>query len=92
VVEAQDLRTNRRVAVKIIRAIQKYRDASRIEMRVLNKLKERDPTNKQYETIVSYLFLPTLTTVIAFISLIGLTTGTIFALSRSFWACVSMTF
>ena len=47
VVEAVDTRTTRRVAVKIIRAIPKYRDASRIEMRVLNKLKERDPYNKQ---------------------------------------------
>lgn len=47
VVEAQDLHHNRRVAVKIIRAIPKYRDASRIEMRVLGKLKERDPYNKQ---------------------------------------------
>jgi dual-specificity kinase len=47
VVEAYDNRDRRRVAVKIIRAIQKYRDASRIEMRVLEKLKEKDPTNRQ---------------------------------------------
>ena len=38
---------SRRVAIKIIRAIQKYRDASRIEVRVLQKLKERDPLNTQ---------------------------------------------
>ncbi|PFH53095.1 hypothetical protein AMATHDRAFT_1523 [Amanita thiersii Skay4041] len=46
VVEAVDTLTNKRVAVKIIRAIPKYRDASRIEIRVLQKLKERDPTNR----------------------------------------------
>ncbi|KAH9940993.1 CMGC/CLK protein kinase [Amylocystis lapponica] len=46
VVEAVDTRTNQRVAIKIIRAIPKYRDASKIEVRVLNKLKERDPSNR----------------------------------------------
>ncbi|KZS92599.1 kinase-like protein [Sistotremastrum niveocremeum HHB9708] len=46
VVEAVDTHTGRSVAVKIIRAIPKYRDASKIEVRVLNKLKERDPLNK----------------------------------------------
>jgi hypothetical protein len=48
VVEAVDTKTNSRVAIKIIRAIPKYRDASRIEIRVLQKLKERDPLNRQY--------------------------------------------
>jgi dual-specificity kinase len=47
VVEAVDTVTNKRVAVKIIRAIPKYRDASKIEVRVLQKLKERDPTNRK---------------------------------------------
>lgn len=47
VVEARDLQTGQHVAVKIIRAIQKYRDASKIEVRVLNRLKEKDPLNKQ---------------------------------------------
>ncbi|GBE88243.1 Dual specificity protein kinase lkh1 [Sparassis crispa] len=46
VVEAVDTHTNTRVAIKIIRAIPKYRDASKIEVRVLQKLKERDPTNR----------------------------------------------
>jgi dual-specificity kinase len=46
VVEALDTQTNSRVAIKIIRAIPKYRDASKIEVRVLQKLKERDPTNR----------------------------------------------
>jgi dual-specificity kinase len=32
-------------AVKIIRAVQKYRDASKIEIRVLNELKRSDPKN-----------------------------------------------
>ena len=47
VVEAVDTHENKRVAIKIIRAIQKYRDASRIEVRVLQKLKERDPMNRK---------------------------------------------
>ncbi|RDB25581.1 Dual specificity protein kinase lkh1 [Hypsizygus marmoreus] len=46
VVEAFDTETNTRVAIKIIRAIPKYRDASKIEVRVLQKLKERDPLNR----------------------------------------------
>jgi dual-specificity kinase len=52
VVEAVDIETNKKVAIKIIRAIQKYREASRIEVRVLQKLKERDPSNRQF------VFLP----------------------------------
>jgi dual-specificity kinase len=48
VVEAEDTANNdKRVAVKIIRAIPKYRDASKIEVRVLQKLKERDPANRK---------------------------------------------
>ncbi|KAJ6631030.1 kinase-like domain-containing protein [Mycena sp. CBHHK59/15] len=47
VVEAVDTQTDTKVAIKIIRAIPKYRDASKIEVRVLNKLKERDPLNRQ---------------------------------------------
>ena len=47
VVEAIDIQTNKRVAIKIIRAIPKYRDASKIEVRVLQKLKERDPLNRK---------------------------------------------
>ncbi|KAG6898216.1 hypothetical protein C0992_003328 [Termitomyces sp. T32_za158] len=46
VVEAIDTHTHIRVAIKIIRAIPKYRDASKIEVRVLQKLKERDPNNR----------------------------------------------
>ncbi|KAL0954621.1 hypothetical protein HGRIS_003579 [Hohenbuehelia grisea] len=46
VVEAVDIKTNARVAIKIIRAVPKYRDASKIEVRVLQKLKEKDPSNR----------------------------------------------
>jgi dual-specificity kinase len=53
VVEAVDMHTQKRVAIKIIRAIPKYRDASKIEVRVLTKLKDRDPMNRQY-VIPSY--------------------------------------
>lgn len=48
VVEAIDTFTNARVAIKIIRAIPKYRDASRIEVRVLRELKKKDPHNTKY--------------------------------------------
>ncbi|KAF9525652.1 CMGC/CLK protein kinase [Crepidotus variabilis] len=46
VVECVDTQENKKVAIKIIRNIPKYRDASKIEVRVLQKLKERDPTNR----------------------------------------------
>ncbi|KAJ3287573.1 dual specificity protein kinase kns1 [Borealophlyctis nickersoniae] len=47
VVEAVDLSTGTRVAIKIIRAVQKYRDASRTEIKVLDTLKRHDPENKK---------------------------------------------
>ncbi|KAI0201390.1 kinase-like domain-containing protein [Astrocystis sublimbata] len=46
VVEAKDRRRNKLVAIKIIRAVQKYRDASRIELRVLQTLKANDDENR----------------------------------------------
>ncbi|KAL7920869.1 serine/threonine protein kinase, CMGC group [Trichoderma austrokoningii] len=46
VVEARDLKRNKPVAVKIIRSVQKYRDASRIELRVLATLKANDEENR----------------------------------------------
>ena len=45
VLQCRDHCTGESVAIKIIRAIQKYRDASKMEVRVLQKLKERDPRN-----------------------------------------------
>ncbi|KAI8377781.1 kinase-like domain-containing protein [Radiomyces spectabilis] len=45
VVECYDRVRRTFCAVKIIRAIPKYRDASKIEIRVLNTLKEHDPLN-----------------------------------------------
>lgn len=46
VVEAFDRRKGRKVAVKIIRAVPKYRDASRIELRVLSTLAQNDSKNR----------------------------------------------
>ncbi|EWZ43876.1 kinase-like domain-containing protein [Fusarium oxysporum f. sp. albedinis] len=46
VVEAHDRKRNKAVAVKIIRSVQKYRDASRIELRVLETLKRNDAENR----------------------------------------------
>ncbi|KAG0002431.1 dual specificity protein kinase kns1 [Entomortierella chlamydospora] len=45
VVECYDRDTGRHCAIKIIRAVQKYRDASKIEARVLTTLKRNDPPN-----------------------------------------------
>ena len=46
VVEAIDKRRRTRVAIKIIRSVQKYRDASRIELRVLSTLSSNDKSNR----------------------------------------------
>lgn len=46
VVQAKDRRKNTHVAIKIIRSVQKYRDASRIELRVLSTLKANDAENR----------------------------------------------
>ncbi|KAI8887035.1 kinase-like protein [Backusella circina FSU 941] len=45
VVECYDRVRRTYCAIKIIRAIPKYRDASKIEIRVLNALKQHDPLN-----------------------------------------------
>lgn len=42
-------------AIKIIRAIPKYRDASKIEIRVLNTLKQHDPLNLKYVEFVVFV-------------------------------------
>lgn len=47
VVRAYDRHKRTYVAIKIIRAIQKYRDASMIELRVLRTLQENDPRNSK---------------------------------------------
>ncbi|KAF4550680.1 Protein kinase domain-containing protein 16 [Elsinoe fawcettii] len=46
VVRAYDRRMKKEVAIKIIRSVQKYRDASRIELRVLSTLAQNDRTNR----------------------------------------------
>ncbi|KAL1967431.1 hypothetical protein VTN77DRAFT_3216 [Rasamsonia byssochlamydoides] len=46
VVEAYDRQRKTRCAVKIIRSVQKYRDASKIELRVLSTLASNDRTNR----------------------------------------------
>lgn len=46
VVQAIDRKKGNHVAVKIIRSIQKYRDASRIELRVLTTLASNDKYNR----------------------------------------------
>ena len=46
VVEAYDRVKRTRCAIKIIRSVQKYRDASKIELRVLSTLKSNDRENR----------------------------------------------
>ena len=46
VVEAWDREAQKAVAVKVIRSVQKYRDASKIELRVLATLKANDEANR----------------------------------------------
>ncbi|KAK0738611.1 kinase-like domain-containing protein [Schizothecium vesticola] len=46
VVQARDRQRNKLVAIKIIRSVQKYRDASKIELRVLATLKVNDEQNR----------------------------------------------
>ncbi|EED22350.1 protein kinase (Lkh1), putative [Talaromyces stipitatus ATCC 10500] len=46
VVEAYDKQRKMHCAVKIIRSVQKYRDASKIELRVLSTLASNDKTNR----------------------------------------------
>ncbi|KAI9845896.1 MAG: dual specificity protein kinase kns1 [Sclerophora amabilis] len=46
VVEAYDKRKRTRCAIKIIRSVPKYRDASRIELRVLSTLASNDKENR----------------------------------------------
>src|SRR5271154_939918 len=48
VVQCYDRQEERYCAVKIIRAVQKYRDASKIELRVLSTLSRNDPNNSKY--------------------------------------------
>jgi serine/threonine protein kinase len=63
VVEARNVESRRKVAIKVIRAVQKYRDASKIEIRVLETLRRHDPGNTKY---VHYTIIR-LTIVIVFI-------------------------
>lgn len=46
VVQAYDSIQKTEVAIKIIKSIQKYTDASKIEIRILNCLKQNDPKNE----------------------------------------------
>ena len=49
--ECWDRHLKKRVAVKIVRAIEKYRDAAKLEIEVLETLQRYDPYYDQYVTI-----------------------------------------
>lgn len=46
-----------RAAVKIIKNVEKYREAAKLEINVLEKLAEIDPTCKQYVLLLFKEFL-----------------------------------
>ncbi|KAI8072317.1 kinase-like domain-containing protein [Gongronella butleri] len=46
VVECFDRKQRTYCAIKIIRSVQKYRDASHVEIKILNRLKTQDPSNR----------------------------------------------
>nr|XP_014287022.1 serine/threonine-protein kinase Doa isoform X6 [Halyomorpha halys] len=46
VVKVKDMQTDEIMALKIIKNVEKYRDAARLEINVLEKLAEKDPTSK----------------------------------------------
>ncbi|CAH1406713.1 unnamed protein product [Nezara viridula] len=46
VVKVKDMQTDEMMALKIIKNVEKYRDAARLEINVLEKLAEKDPTSK----------------------------------------------
>ena len=50
VVECRDLkRADVSVALKVIKNVEKYRDAAKLEINVLEKINERDPHGDKYE-------------------------------------------
>jgi len=79
VVQCYDRQEGQYCAVKIIRAVQKYRDASKIELRVLSTLSRNDPNNSKYNYFQSCTNLLEN----AFICKIVLIIGIIFALLLS---------
>ncbi|XP_042870199.1 probable serine/threonine-protein kinase dyrk2 isoform X5 [Penaeus japonicus] len=46
VVKCRDLQSDRHIALKIIKNVEKYREAAKLEINVLEKLAEKDPHNK----------------------------------------------
>lgn len=47
VVKVRDLSSNQLIALKIIKNVEKYREAAKLEINVLEKLAEKDPENRQ---------------------------------------------
>uniref|UniRef100_A0A0A9YTI5 Serine/threonine-protein kinase Doa n=1 Tax=Lygus hesperus TaxID=30085 RepID=A0A0A9YTI5_LYGHE len=47
VVKVKDLQTDELLALKIIKNVEKYRDAAKLEINVLQKINEKDPSCKQ---------------------------------------------
>ena len=47
VVKVKELNTDQVLALKIIKNVDKYREAAKLEVNVLEKLQEKDPQGKQ---------------------------------------------
>lgn len=54
VLECWDLGNQETVAIKIVRSLQKYREAAMIEIDVLQKLSRHDITGSRYETYLLF--------------------------------------
>jgi CDC-like kinase len=53
-------RNNDHVALKIIKNVDKYREAAKLEINVLEKLREKDPTGKKLVlSFVGFCYTPT---------------------------------
>lgn len=57
VLQCWDRATQSYVAVKVVRAIKKYTDAARIEIRILEDIKRRDPEDNRYEMTYFLMYL-----------------------------------
>ena len=57
VVECYDNHTGQRVAIKIIKAVPKYREAAKIELRVLQTIQANDGPANEY-LVFFFLFSP----------------------------------
>jgi len=71
VVECWDRTEKKRVAVKIVRSVERYTDAANIEIDILKDLKKHDPNNEQYVLTITTNNYTFITTILIIIHLIN---------------------